>query len=66
MDSSRSRKQEIAYSLGEKLFLKTVSAEAKYDGESRQESKTGALVYTLCCFTPTQASNYEILDCGCR
>ena len=28
---------------------RTVSAEAKYDGQSPQEAKISSLVYTLCC-----------------
>ena len=53
-----SRKQNHADSLQRKPFLltvvlegskrsQTVSAEAKYDGQSEQEEKTGRLVYTL-------------------
>ena len=54
------RKLNHTDSLCRKLFSKhkvsagskrsrTVSAEAKYDGQSLQEAKIGGLVYTLCC-----------------
>ena len=39
-DGSLGRKQEIVDSLG--------SAEAKKDGQPRQEAKSGGLVYTAC------------------
>ena len=49
------RKQTHMDSLGRKQFisagnkrLRTVLAEAKYDRQSQQETKTGGLVYTLC------------------
>ena len=56
------RKQNYVNSLSWKQFSRTevlegskrsrtVSSEAKYDGQSRQEAKNGGLVYTLCLFS---------------
>ena len=58
---SLGRKQNHAGSLGRKLFVvqqsqqEEKSAEAKYDGQARQEAKTARLVYILCFYFVSDA-----------